>query len=91
MTYVITERGGIEDASPKNGSAYTVDEMQDIVGGYIDIADVGSGIRVFDIDGMEKGKIFNSKATAMLKQHDEDSTTLIAGNVLFCTREMIRV
>lgn len=82
---LITPRGEIQKAAPKDGVAFTVTELQDMVAGYIDVVELDSGgYLVFDVDGPAKDKLYNKPATELLIQ--SGGKGFIAGNAVVCSR-----
>lgn len=85
--FVITAMGNIIETVPQNGTDFDLDELNNIVSGYIEI------LRIDDVPGWimvinEEGKIHhldtNLIASAIFK-HD-----MIVGNVLMCPTEMVQ-
>ena len=61
----------------------TLEEAQEIVGGWISLVGVGSGrTLVVDEEGKPKGKITNLKATRMYRKYMPDVGGLIVGDVI---------
>lgn len=53
-----------EEVKPPNGTAFTLEEMQTLVGGFIEIVPtIGHGLMVIDEEGKLKGKALNHVAT----------------------------
>ena len=86
--FVITAKEGyiqpIHAKNPKKG--FSLDEMQQIVGGYIQMVDI-SGRRkmVLNEEGKIHGLSFNEKATHFWEEK-YGKTDMIVGNVLIMTR-----
>ena len=76
---------------PKDGAAFTVTELQDMVDGYIDVLEVKDGVVVFDADGAENEKLYNRMATEMVKEYDPEWNGFISGVAVVCPKRMIRV
>lgn len=51
---------------PLDGEAFSVDELQTLVDGYIGVEQVAEGFVVFDDDGAYKCKYLNVEATKMV-------------------------
>ena len=62
--------------------SFTIDELQDLVDGWIDVVPVVGGVLVFDADGKEKDKYMNFEATRILREAGIDD--YIAGVAVFC-------
>ena len=71
---------------PLPGGGVTVSALQDIVGGFIEVADTDSGVLVFDVDGAAKDKLYNGKATLLLNRPGE----FVAGTAVLVPPGMIR-
>jgi hypothetical protein len=65
MARLFKADGGITEIQPKDGQSFTLDEMQELVGGYIEVVAAAGGYSlVIDEEGRVKGKPFNELATA---------------------------
>lgn len=85
--YLITPRGEIQEAAPKDGVAFSVTELQDMVSGYITIEELDNGQKVvFDVDGARKGKIYNKPATELIRRSNDNWEEFVAGNAVVCGR-----
>ena len=85
--YLITPRGEIQEAAPKDGVAFSVTELQDMVSGYITIEELDNGQKVvFDVDGSQKGKLYNKTATELILQSNPKWNQFVAGNAVVCGR-----
>ena len=76
MGMILRSNGSIETVEPKNGMYFSLKEMQEIVGGYIEICEVNDDIKkdidepvmmVIDEEGKLKSKPVNWSATAIYK------------------------
>ena len=78
-------------ADPVNEEqGYTLDQLQLIVGGIIEIIPMGKGrIAVLNEEGKLKDLEFNSLATQMLEKFIPKDDYVV-GNVLFCKTEHVR-
>lgn len=90
MATLITTNGDIVKLEPKNGTDFTLKELQDIVGGHIEIVHLNENeIMVLNEDGKLIGLPTNVKATftfqSMTNIHD-----FIVGNVLICNNEQVK-
>ena len=88
-SYLITPRGEIQEAVPKRGAAFTVTELQDMVGGYIEVMDVNGGVLVYDSDGAIKEKLYNEKATKLILDSKPEWDDFVAGNAVFCKKIIV--
>lgn len=71
---------------PKNGAAFSIQELQDYVDGYIDVLPIEGGYLVFDVDGPAKDKLYNKAATELAYKHNPDWEGFISGNAVVCER-----
>ena len=89
--YIINSNGAKTEVTPKFGNSFTLEELQEYVGGYIGI------IRLTDKYLMvvnENGKLlnlpFNSEATDVARQHKAIyPNDIIVGNALVAEESMI--
>jgi Domain of unknown function (DUF3846) len=88
MALVITSRGTMRNVSPASGPAFTLPELQAIVGGYIEAVRVpGGGARLMFVneEGKREGLPLNPIATRLVwpsLQFDD----YIVGDVIVCSR-----
>ena len=91
---LLTPRGEKQEAIPKDGVAFTVTELQDMVQGYVEIEDIEDElIIVYDVNGNYNNKLFNPKATEILKKAHADEpfySGYVSGNALVCGNDMVR-
>lgn len=90
MAYIIKTSGEIIETTPRNGNDFELDELQAIVGGYIEVVNLRDGrLIVMDEEGKLKGKERNNKATdifqAAMPTHD-----FVVGDVLVCDVDEIK-
>jgi len=93
MAKIIKANGEIKYVTPHSGSAFTLEELQNIVGGYIEIVhlmDVDNTIIVLNEEGKLMGLKYNPKATELCQKHhvlmDGD---FIVGDVIHCRIEQV--
>ena len=78
-----------EDYTPKNGKTFELDEMQGIVGGYIEIINLKDGrMMIVDEEGKLNNKAVNIPATNILRR-DHFTTDYIVGTAIVCDADMI--
>ena len=78
-----------EDYTPKNGRTFELEEMQEIVGGYIEPIRLNDGrVIIVDEDGKSKDKAVNIPATNILRR-DHFTTDYIVGTAIVCDADMI--
>lgn len=88
---IIKTNGEVIGYTPKLGAHYELEELQDIVGGFIEIICLGKNkIMVVAEEGKLKGMCINEKATDIAHEasaiFDDD---YIVGDVLICRRDDI--
>jgi len=85
MARIIKATGAIVEVSPKNGRDFQLDELNKIVGGYIEIVPTTTGeVMVVNEDGHRLGLPLNKLASSFYR-----SPYPIVGDVLICGREQI--
>ena len=78
-----------EGYTPKNGRTFELEEMQEIVGGYVEPIRLNDGrMIIVDEDGKSKDKAVNIPATNILRR-DHYTTDYIVGNAIVCDADMI--
>ena len=76
--------------SPKNGTDFSLEELQAIVGVYIEVLVLDGGeIMVVNEEGKLDGLPFNYSATSYLYEHSR-YLDLIVGNVLVCKSDQVK-
>lgn len=79
--------GEIEDVLPKNGKHFTLEEMQAIVGGYIEIVRLPANLlMILNEEGKLQKLAYNPHADAIFKNHFHINNNYIVGNVLICSK-----
>ena len=75
--------------TPKNGNTFELDELQGIVGGWIEIVRLKDGrIIVIDEEGKSKDKAVNIPATNIMRR-DHFTTDYIVGTAIVCDADMV--
>ena len=78
-----------KEISPRDGDKFTLEEMQQYVGGDIEVIPVGDGkVLVVDEDGKLKGKHVNTIATGWLRQ--VNPADYVVGDALLLDRKHIK-
>ena len=78
-----------EDYTPKNGSTFELEEMQKIVGGYIEIIRLNDGrLIIVNEEGLLQGLSVNIEATSILRR-DHSIAQYIVGTAIVCDADMI--
>ena len=88
--YIYRADGSRQETSPKNGTDYTLEELQAIVDGYIELVHSADGeqLMVVDEEGKLKAKPRNDAAT--LWYIHNGGMDMIAGDVLICAADRIK-
>ena len=89
MATIIMANGLTKDIEPKNGSDFQLEELQEIVGGYIEVIYLngnGGRLMVCNEEGKLNGLPYNEKAT-WLYGHGNDH---VVGDVLVCDNNQIK-
>ena len=89
---IIYPDGREEKVSPANGNDFSLEEVQKIVGGYVEVIGLSDdNILLLNEDGKLMGLAENVKANEIAVNHDavfpED---YIVGNVLMCSYDMFK-
>lgn len=85
MATILRANGTEETVEPKNGRDFKLRELQEIVGGYIEVVYLENGqLLVVHDEGALIPLPINAKATAMYQ------TWNIHGDVLLCERKQIK-
>lgn len=83
--------GDVQNSSPRNGTDYQLDELQEIVGGYIEVVYLADGrIMVLNEEGKLRGLAYNQRATALFRKQTGITDDFIAGDVLICKEEQLK-
>jgi len=82
---LVTAEGTMRAIAPANPQkGYTLDEIQDLVGGYVVFLPLGEGlVLLVDEEGLMKGKTFNPYASALAGQP-------IVGDVAIVSRKALK-
>lgn len=74
---------------PKNGSDFQLEEVWDLIGGYVQVVQLhGGNIMLVDEDGFMKQLPFNREATVWLVGHcDFQNLIAVVGTALVCKSE----
>lgn len=80
----------VEDVEPRNGRDFSLSELQQYVGGYVEIADLMDGrIMVVNENGLSDGLPINPLATSIF-QEQTGSDDIIVGSVVVCDAEQVK-
>ena len=81
--------GIVLKAEPKNGANFSLEEAQQIVGGYVEVLPLSkSQIMILNEEGKLLGLGFNHNATLAARMAGYDE--VIVGDVLVCNTEMFK-
>jgi hypothetical protein len=81
--------GSIIDVKPNNGTDFSLEELQEIVGGFIEVVSLmDNEIMVINEEGKLIDLPFNETATQMYQEVD-GFYDYIAGDVLVCDSNMV--
>ena len=83
MARIIKPDGTEIEVNPKNGTDFSLEELQAIVEGYIEPIYFEHGVMVVNEEGFMKNLKPNWKASEMARQ-------IIVGNVLLCANNQIK-
>lgn len=90
MAKIYKTNGEVLDIEPKNSKDFSLEELQAVVGGYIEIAEMKGGeFMVINEEGKLKGLPFNEKATE-LYQKKVYQGDFIVGDVLVCKKNQVK-
>lgn len=77
-----------EDYTPKNGKVFALTEMQEIIGGYVEVIRLKDGrLMIVNEEGLLQGLPVNIEATNILRR-DHSTTQYIVGNAIVCDSDM---
>lgn len=89
MAYIYKSNGDIIETSPKNKKDFSWLELNEIVGGYIEIIDLDDAYMVIN----EEGKLLNlplNLSATRIYQYFTRVGDCIVGDVLICEKSQIR-
>jgi hypothetical protein len=93
-TQIIKTTGEEIKVEPKNGTDFSLQELQKIVGGYVEIVDISENeYMIVNEEGHLVDLAYNKKATEIFKQSRYSKFYRqheIVGNVLICKRNQIK-
>lgn len=73
-----------------NPQTFTLEEMQNIVGGYIQIVNLTDEVlMILDEEGKLKQKYYNQAATELFQKCFPNTMDFIVGDVLVCEADMV--
>jgi hypothetical protein len=88
---LITTDGEQINKTPKNGTDFSLEELQEFVGGYIEIVSLGGAlIMVVNDEGKPLDLPLNKTATKEYWFYTKNYSDYIVGNVLMCESCLVR-
>lgn len=86
--YILKASGKVIETKPKNGTDFSLEELNEIVGGYIEVIRTinDNQIMVLNEEGKLKHLPVNQRATALYP----NLADIIVGDVLVCDRSMVK-
>ena len=73
---------------PANGTDFSLNELNEIVDGYIEVLHIGDKLLVCNEEGKLNNLSYNAKATRLINA--AGIKDYIVGNVLFCDKDKIK-
>ena len=91
MAQIIKATGEQIEVEPRNGTDFQLDELQKIVGGFIEVVWLrGDKLMVVNEMGKINGLPINSKASRIVCLYSKYHTTdIIVGDVLYCNKNQV--
>lgn len=90
MAQIIKSNGETKTVEPKNGTDFKLEELQAIVGGYVQIAYLRDDeIMVMDEEGRLKDKDLNLRASLRYRR-DVNPYDSVVGDVLICKTNQVK-
>lgn len=89
---IIKTNGEVIQTEPFDGKCYSLDELRNIVGGFIEIEYkelTDNKMMVINLQGKRYELPYNKVATALYKSADPDFSDKVVGDVLVCDSEHI--
>lgn len=91
MAEIIKTNGTHQSVQPANGTDFTLEEMQAIVGGDIELVFLNeTEIMVVNEEGKINDLAYNPAATRIFKENHPSVSDYIVGDVLVCNDEQIK-
>ena len=86
MATIYKANGEVIETTPKNGKDFSLEEMQAIVGGYIEIVYLDNGkLMIVNEEGKINGLPLNENASMLVGYTD-----LVMGDVLVCESKQVK-
>lgn len=84
FAYLISSSGSTTDLN--RTSPFSLKELQDLVGGYIEMVPLDDGLLVVDEDGKLREKPINVGASRLLRAGYSD---WVAGDAVWCSKDLV--
>lgn len=90
MALIYKANGEREVVSPDNGKDFKLEQLQKIVGGYIEVLEISDDeIMVVNEEGKLLDLAYNQDATYLYRKHRQ-SNEYIVGDVLVCKKNEVK-
>lgn len=90
MAQILRTNGTWDNVQPANGSDFSLQEVQAIVGGYVELVRLWDGrIMLINEEGKLEGLPLNAEATRLFLV-ERDGYDVIAGDALVCDNDQFR-
>ena len=88
QSVIIMADGLLKKVDPANGTDFSLNELNEIVDGYIEVLHIGDKLLVCNEEGKLNNLPYNAKATRLINA--AGIKDYIVGNVLFCDKDKIK-
>ena len=84
MAKIIFSNGDTKELTPTNGKYFSLKELKDVVGGWIEVIRLQNEYMVLNEEGKLCGLPLNITATNIVKNNSNYFNDYIVGNVIIC-------
>lgn len=88
QSVIFMASGSIKIVDPANGKDFSLEELKEIVDGYIEILHIGDKLLVCNEEGKLQNLQYNATATRLINA--AGIKDYIVGNALFCDKDKIK-
>lgn len=88
QSVIFMASGSIKIVDPANGKDFSLEELNEIVDGYIEILHIGDKLLVCNEEGKLQNLQYNATATRLINA--AGIKDYIVGNALFCDKDKIK-
>ena len=88
QSVIFMASGSIKKVDPANGNDFSLEELNEIVDGYIEILHIGDKLLVCNEEGKLQNLQYNATATRLINA--VGIKDYIVGNALFCDKDKIK-